>query len=160
MSNGTYPKPRIMGTAVAAGWSVVGSTEAWLRVLDGGLNMSTALRRNELRYCDSATGGCGRSASRRRRARSSSAPSARCRTPSAKRTLRASPTGGREDPAAGREMAERRSPGDGQWSDSGEGTSRGLAGLVGPDGPVLGIALPAQAQDRGGLVVPRAPASP
>lgn len=33
-------------------WSIVGTAEAWLRLLDGDLNMSTALRRNELRYCD------------------------------------------------------------------------------------------------------------
>jgi hypothetical protein len=33
-------------------WSIVGTAEAWLRLLDGGLNMSAALRRNELRYCD------------------------------------------------------------------------------------------------------------
>jgi Sulfotransferase family len=35
-----------------ADWSIVGTVEAWLRLLDGGLNISTALRRNELRYCD------------------------------------------------------------------------------------------------------------
>lgn len=33
-------------------WSIIGTAEAWLRLLDGDLNMSTALRRNELRYCD------------------------------------------------------------------------------------------------------------
>jgi hypothetical protein len=33
-------------------WSIVGTSEAWLRLLDDDLNMSTALRRNELRYCD------------------------------------------------------------------------------------------------------------
>ena len=33
-------------------WSVVGSAETWLKLLNGELNMSTALRRNELRYCD------------------------------------------------------------------------------------------------------------
>jgi hypothetical protein len=31
---------------------VVGTAEAWLRLLDGGLNISVALRRNQLRYCD------------------------------------------------------------------------------------------------------------
>jgi hypothetical protein len=35
-----------------ADWSIVGTAEAWLRLLDGGLNMSAALRRNDLRYCD------------------------------------------------------------------------------------------------------------
>jgi hypothetical protein len=35
-----------------ADWSVVGTAEAWLRLLDGGLNISVALRRNQLRYCD------------------------------------------------------------------------------------------------------------
>ena len=35
-----------------ADWGVVGTAEAWLRFLDGGLNLSAALRRNELRYCD------------------------------------------------------------------------------------------------------------
>jgi Sulfotransferase family len=35
-----------------ADWSIVGTAEAWLRVLDGDLNLSTALRRNEVRYCD------------------------------------------------------------------------------------------------------------
>jgi len=33
-------------------WSIVGTAEAWLRLLNGDLNMSVALRRNELRYCD------------------------------------------------------------------------------------------------------------
>jgi Sulfotransferase family len=33
-------------------WSVVGTAETWLRLLDGDLNVSTALRRNALRYCD------------------------------------------------------------------------------------------------------------
>ena len=33
-------------------WSIVGSVAAWLRLLDGDLNMSVALRCNELRYCD------------------------------------------------------------------------------------------------------------
>ena len=35
-----------------ADWSIVGTADAWLRLLDGDLNMSAALRRNELRYCD------------------------------------------------------------------------------------------------------------
>jgi hypothetical protein len=35
-----------------AEWSIIGTAETWLRLLDGELNMSTALRRNELRYCD------------------------------------------------------------------------------------------------------------
>jgi len=35
-----------------ADWSIVATAEAWVRLLDGDLNMSTALRRNELRYCD------------------------------------------------------------------------------------------------------------
>jgi hypothetical protein len=35
-----------------ADWSIVGTAEAWLRLLGSDLNMSTALRRNELRYCD------------------------------------------------------------------------------------------------------------
>ena len=35
-----------------ADWSIVGTAETWLRLLNGDLNMSTALRRNELRYCD------------------------------------------------------------------------------------------------------------
>jgi hypothetical protein len=33
-------------------WSIVGTAQAWARLLDGDLNMSTALRRNEVRYCD------------------------------------------------------------------------------------------------------------
>jgi hypothetical protein len=35
-----------------ADWSIVGTAETWLRLLDGNLNVSAALRRNELRYCD------------------------------------------------------------------------------------------------------------
>ena len=35
-----------------ADWGIVGSARAWLEVLDGRLNLSVALRRNELRYCD------------------------------------------------------------------------------------------------------------
>ena len=35
-----------------ADWSIVGTTETWRRLLDGGLDISIALRRNELRYCD------------------------------------------------------------------------------------------------------------
>jgi hypothetical protein len=35
-----------------ADWSIVGTAEAWQQLLDGDLNMSTGLRRNELRYCD------------------------------------------------------------------------------------------------------------
>lgn len=35
-----------------ADWAMIGTAQAWLGVLDGGLNMSAALRRNELRYCD------------------------------------------------------------------------------------------------------------
>jgi protein-tyrosine sulfotransferase len=37
---------------VGVDWSVVGTSETWRRLLDGDLNMSTALRSNELRYCD------------------------------------------------------------------------------------------------------------
>lgn len=33
-------------------WSVVGTAEAWLMVLNCDVNMSVALRRNEVRYCD------------------------------------------------------------------------------------------------------------
>jgi hypothetical protein len=33
-------------------WSIVGTAQAWARLLDGDLNISTALRRNEVRYCD------------------------------------------------------------------------------------------------------------
>jgi len=33
-------------------WSMVGTVQAWLEVLAGRLNLSVALRRNELRYCD------------------------------------------------------------------------------------------------------------
>jgi hypothetical protein len=33
-------------------WSVVGTAETWRRLLDGDLNVSSALRRNALRYCD------------------------------------------------------------------------------------------------------------
>ena len=40
------------GDGAEADWSIVGTAEAWLRLLDGDLNMSTALRRNEVRYCD------------------------------------------------------------------------------------------------------------
>ena len=35
-----------------ANWSVVGTAETWRRLLDGDLNVSAALRRNALRYCD------------------------------------------------------------------------------------------------------------
>ena len=35
-----------------AAWSIVGTAQAWLELLDGRLNLSVALRRNELRYCD------------------------------------------------------------------------------------------------------------
>jgi hypothetical protein len=35
-----------------ADWGIVGTADTWLRLLDGDLNMSAALRRNELRYCD------------------------------------------------------------------------------------------------------------
>jgi hypothetical protein len=33
-------------------WSIVGTADAWLRLLDGGVNINAALRRNELRYCE------------------------------------------------------------------------------------------------------------
>ena len=35
-----------------ADWSIVGTAEAWLRLLGGELKVSTALRSNQLRYCD------------------------------------------------------------------------------------------------------------
>ena len=35
-----------------AEWGMVGSARAWLEVLAGRMNLSVALRRNELRYCD------------------------------------------------------------------------------------------------------------
>jgi hypothetical protein len=35
-----------------AAWSMVGTVQAWLEVLAGRMNLSVALRRNELRYCD------------------------------------------------------------------------------------------------------------
>jgi protein-tyrosine sulfotransferase len=35
-----------------ADWAMVGSAQAWLEVLAGRVNLSVALRRNELRYCD------------------------------------------------------------------------------------------------------------
>jgi hypothetical protein len=35
-----------------ADWGMVGSARAWLEVLEGRMNLSVALRRNELRYCD------------------------------------------------------------------------------------------------------------
>lgn len=35
-----------------ADWSIVGTAQAWLEVLTGRLNLSVALRRCELRYCD------------------------------------------------------------------------------------------------------------
>jgi hypothetical protein len=35
-----------------ADWGVVGTAQAWVELLAGRLNMSAALRRNELRYCD------------------------------------------------------------------------------------------------------------
>lgn len=40
------------GDEDGADWSIVGTAESWARLLDGDLNMSTALRRNEVRYCD------------------------------------------------------------------------------------------------------------
>jgi hypothetical protein len=33
-------------------WSIVETAETWLRLLNGNVNISVALRRNELRYCD------------------------------------------------------------------------------------------------------------
>jgi hypothetical protein len=33
-------------------WSIVGTAQAWLELLDGRVNLSVALRRNDLRYCD------------------------------------------------------------------------------------------------------------
>jgi hypothetical protein len=33
-------------------WAMVGTAQTWLEVLSGQLNLSVALRRNELRYCD------------------------------------------------------------------------------------------------------------
>jgi Sulfotransferase family len=35
-----------------ADWSIVGTARAWLEVFSGRLNLSAALRHNELRYCD------------------------------------------------------------------------------------------------------------
>jgi hypothetical protein len=35
-----------------ADWGIVATAQAWLELLAGGVNMSAALRRNELRYCD------------------------------------------------------------------------------------------------------------
>jgi hypothetical protein len=35
-----------------ADWSIVGTAGAWAEVLSGRLNLSAALRRNEVRYCD------------------------------------------------------------------------------------------------------------
>ena len=35
-----------------AGWGMVGTGQAWLEVLAGRVNLSVALRRHELRYCD------------------------------------------------------------------------------------------------------------
>jgi hypothetical protein len=40
------------GDDAEADWSIVGTADTWLRLLDGDLNLSTALRRNEVRYCD------------------------------------------------------------------------------------------------------------
>jgi len=37
---------------VEPAWSIVGTAQAWLELLDGRVNLSVALRRNELRYCD------------------------------------------------------------------------------------------------------------
>jgi len=37
---------------VEPAWGIVGTAQAWLDVLDGRVNLSVALRRNELRYCD------------------------------------------------------------------------------------------------------------
>jgi Sulfotransferase family len=35
-----------------ADWGIVGTAQTWRRLVDGDLNMSVALRSNELRYCD------------------------------------------------------------------------------------------------------------
>jgi hypothetical protein len=40
------------GEETETDWSIVGTAETWLKLVNGDLNMSTALRRNELRYCD------------------------------------------------------------------------------------------------------------
>ena len=40
------------GEEDGADWSIVGTAESWARLLSGDLNMSTGLRRNEVRYCD------------------------------------------------------------------------------------------------------------
>jgi hypothetical protein len=40
------------GDGEDADWEVVGTVQAWQEVLTGRLNLSVALRRNELRYCD------------------------------------------------------------------------------------------------------------
>jgi hypothetical protein len=38
-------------------WDIVGSTDAWLAVLDGRTNLGVAIRRCELRYCDANEAG-------------------------------------------------------------------------------------------------------
>jgi hypothetical protein len=49
------PGTRVLAGADAgdeADWSIVATAQTWLEVLAGRLNLSAALRRNELRYCD------------------------------------------------------------------------------------------------------------
>jgi hypothetical protein len=58
---GAAPPDRQAGAAPGSGeddedpggaWRVIGSAETWEQVMSGRLNMSVALRRNQLRYCD------------------------------------------------------------------------------------------------------------
>jgi hypothetical protein len=42
----------LIGTGDDADWSIIATAQVWLEILAGRLNLSVALRRNELRYCD------------------------------------------------------------------------------------------------------------
>lgn len=51
-------------TVTDADWSIVGTEHVWQEVLTGGLNLSVALRRCELRYCDTGESGASISENR------------------------------------------------------------------------------------------------
>src|SRR5216683_1375652 len=45
------------GAAGAAAWHIIGSADTWERVIRGAANLNVALRRRELRYCDTGDAG-------------------------------------------------------------------------------------------------------
>ena len=46
-------------------WDVIGSFAAWEQVIEGGLNLSVALRACQLRYCDTDESGAPQAADNR-----------------------------------------------------------------------------------------------